>query len=176
MDRGEENWCSLIGVWELDRFISDLHTLPAASTPLPETILVPFPIESALGGVRNSTKSGYAFYRQSFSIPSALRPNSSADSSAVLLHFEAIDWESHIYLNNELLDIHQGGYDAFYFDIADRVKDAPSSTYELLVGVWDPTGANNSPKGKQAEGKISHAGGLSYTSTSGIWGECLVWL
>ena len=91
----------------------------------------------------------------------------------MLLHFEAIDWESHIYLNNELLDIHQGGYDAFYFDITDRVKDAPSSTYELLVGVWDPTGANNSPKGKQAEGEVSHAGGLSYTSTSGIWGECL---
>ena len=109
MDRGEENWCSLNGVWELDRFIPNLHTLPGASTPLPETILVPFPIESALGGVRNSTKSGYAFYRRSFSIPPALRPNSSADSSAVLLHFEAIDWESHIYLNNELLDIHQGG-------------------------------------------------------------------
>ena len=60
-------WCSLNGVWELDRFVADLSSPPFGGGDLPETILVPFPIESALSGVRNTTASDVAWYRRTFS-------------------------------------------------------------------------------------------------------------
>jgi hypothetical protein len=80
-------------VWELDRFARDLDAPPAASAgaagALPETILVPFAIESALSGVRNLTAASYAWYRRNFTLPSALRP--AGDGGRLLLHFEAVD-------------------------------------------------------------------------------------
>ena len=54
-----------------------------------------------------------------------------------MLHFQAVDWESAVYLNGKSLGEHRGGYDAFSFDITDALK--PAGPQELLVRVFDPT-------------------------------------
>lgn len=128
-------------------------------------VLVPFPLESPLSGIR------YPFerfsYRREFSIPEHW---SSGDR--ILLHFEAVDWETAVILNGKLVGTHQGGYDPFSFDITEHLLENgfydPKKSHELIVSVYDPT--EGIVLGKQA--RIPSGG--KYTSFSGIWQS--VWL
>src|SRR5262249_40114884 len=83
-------------------------------------------------------------------------------------HFGAVDWQATVWVNGTRLGEHQGGYDAFTFDITDALKG--EGAQELVVGVWDPTNAGTQPRGKQ----VVKPGGIYYTPTTGIWQT--VWL
>ena len=81
-------------------------------------ILVPFPIESALSGVK---KTGRA---RSAAVVSALHSMSSRrPSERVLLHFGAVDWRCTVWVNDKQVGQHSGGYDPFTFDITDALRD-----------------------------------------------------
>jgi hypothetical protein len=175
-----DGWCSLNGVWELDRFSAQP---PATwSTPLLETILVPFPLESALSGVRNTTAlaaQGHMWYRRQFElVPPASTPTSRdgalPPSPPLLLHFEAATWETTVWVNGKQLGPpHQGGYDAFSYDISSLVTwDSDPNT--LVVGVRNPGAGHLQPSGKQRCDHLTHAFGVGYTCSSGIWAP--VWL
>ncbi len=86
----------------------------------------------------------------------------------ILLHFEAVDWLTKIWINDNFIGDHKGGYDPFYFDITEflTAKDEQN----LTISVWDPTDKGNQPCGKQT----TDPGGIFYTSTTGIWQT--VWL
>ncbi len=86
----------------------------------------------------------------------------------VLLNFEAVDWETTVWINDKKVGTHKGGYDPFTFDISSFVEAGKS--YELLVSVWDPTSEGYQPRGKQ----VNDPRGIWYTSTTGIWQT--VWL
>ena len=154
------SWQHLNGLWQINHTISDL-TSPPFGKDLPYEILVPYPVESPLSGIRNLTTNNFLWQRRLFATP----PNCNLSSERVLLHFEAVDWNATVYLNKKMLGTHAGGYDAFHFDATDAMK--ASSSHELLVGVYDPTG--DEPHGKQSRGAFSHPGGIFYTCTSGIW-------
>jgi len=151
-------WMSLNGLWE--------YALTARGQR-PEAyagrILVPYPIESALSGVRDTVGAERSlWYRRTFLVPSGwLR-------QVVLLHFEAVDWETHVWVNGRHIGEHRGGYDPFAFDITPALK--PEGEQEILVAVWDPTDAGTQPRGKQ----VRKPGGIFYTSVTGIWQT--VWL
>ena len=85
---------------------------------------VPFAIESALSGVRKLTAASYAWYRRNFTLPNALRP--AGDGGRLLLHFEAVDWEAHVYVDGVLAGAHAGGYDPFELT-SERTEDTPRS-------------------------------------------------
>ncbi len=126
-------------------------------------ILVPYPVESSLSGVQKQVgKDSVLWYKRSFEIPSAWR------GKRVLLHFEAVDWETTIWVNNRKTGTHRGGYDPFSFDITEYITG--SGKQEILIKVWDPTDAGTQPRGKQ----VRHPRGIWYTSTTGIWQT--VWL
>ena len=72
------------------------------------------------------------WYRRTFQVPEEWQ------GQRVLLHFQAVDWESAVYVNGKPLGEHRGGYDAFSFDITDALK--PSGDQELIVRVFDPRG------------------------------------
>jgi beta-galactosidase/beta-glucuronidase len=160
------DWMNLNGLWEYS--VVDKDEYP------PETyqgrILVPFPIEAPLSGVgkKINTIPGRSYmnsrlwYRQSFTLPEGWQ------GKRILLHFEAVDWEAIVYLNGKILGKHQGGYDAFYFDITDVLNKGKEN--ELLVAVWDPTFEGGYPRGKQ----IDEPKGIWYTPCTGIWQT--VWL
>jgi beta-galactosidase/beta-glucuronidase len=125
-------------------------------------ILVPFAVESALSGVKKSVGSdSVLWYRTTFTLPSTMKGKN------ILLHFEAVDWESDIYINGIKVGTHQGGYDPFYFDITSYLK---GSQQQLELRVWDPVDKGPQPRGKQV--KDPH--GIWYTSVTGIWRT--VWL
>ncbi|MCC6398887.1 MAG: hypothetical protein IT282_17875, partial [Bacteroidetes bacterium] len=76
-------WLNLNGLWEYDT-PADLNTPPFGKA-LGKTILVPYPVESALSGVMTRTER--LWYRRTFALPSAWK------TKRVLLHFGAVDWE-----------------------------------------------------------------------------------
>lgn len=149
-----EKWLNLNGLWDL--------ALAGKDDPRPErfddSILVPFPIESALSGVmKRVSETDRIWYRRSFTIPE------SWGAQRFLLHFGAVDWEAIVSVNDREVGSHRGGYDAFSFDITDALQ--PGAVQELVVAVWDPT-----DKGGQARGKqVDEPRGIWYTPTSGIW-------
>jgi dihydrofolate reductase len=126
-------------------------------------ILVPFPVESALSGVRRPLMPWQLlYYRRTFTAPDL------SGGKRLLLHFGAVDWEVTVYVNGKLVGKHRGGYDAFTLDITDAVRPGEN---EIVVVVFDPTGGT---RGKQNLDSFFHPGGIFYTPCSGIWQT--VWL
>lgn len=166
--RDDNSWHSLNGKWQIDTHAESLDK-PPFGNELNETILVPYPIESTLGGVRRMTDTGYAWYR--LSLPSTdFVPKGC--SGRMLLHFEASDWNTTVFLNGQHLGNHAGGYDPFFFDVTAALGSGSSSNTELIVGIFDVT-ADTQAIGKQSAAAFDNPKGTFYTSTSGLWGT--VW-
>jgi beta-galactosidase/beta-glucuronidase len=150
--RGE--WLNLNGWWD--------YAITKRFADQPEQfdgeILVPFALESALSGVQGYTNFGdRLWYHRTFDVPD------NWSGQRVLLHFGAVDWETTVWVNGVELGMHQGGYDAFTFDITDALND--SEEQEIFVAVWDPTDMGFQPRGKQ----VRIPQGIWYTSVTGIW-------
>lgn len=152
-------WLNLNGLWQLDLKAGEGDAAPVGKK-LAQTILVPFPVESALSGVMQPANR--VWYRRTFQVPERWT------GSRVLLHFGAVDWEATVYVNGKEQGTHRGGYDAFSFDITDALTTGTDQ--ELLVKVWDPTDQGDQPRGKQ----VKNPKGIWYTPTTGIWQT--VWL
>src|SRR5690349_21237497 len=131
-------WQNLNGLW--DYAILDA----GASKPIAFTgkILVPFAVQSQLSGVAAAVNDQQRlWYRRTF------RPSAIARGSRVLLHFGAVDWEAHVFVNGKQVGTHSGGYDPFTFDITSAINGPGDQ--ELVVSVWDPTDKGPQPRGKQ---------------------------
>lgn len=154
-----DEWLNLNGMWE--------YAIRPAAEPKPSTfdghILVPFPIESALSGVGKAVgKDNRLWYRRIFRTPKNWR------KSKVLLNFEAVDWETRVWVNGREVGTHCGGYDPFSFDITDDLRKRGDQ--EIVISVLDPADKGTQPRGKQ----IGKPEGIWYTSVTGIWAT--VWL
>lgn len=152
-------WRSLNGLWE--------YAILPIDSARPESwdgkILVPYPVESALSGVKKRVSADEVlWYRTSFQYPGKWR------KKRVFLNFEAVDWETTVYIDGREAGFHRGGYDPFEIDITDFVDDGRD--HELLVKVWDPGSEGYQPRGKQ----VNEPGGIWYTPVTGIWQS--VWL
>jgi beta-galactosidase/beta-glucuronidase len=154
------DWLNLNGLWEY--WITE--RTEKTQRKREGEILVPYPIESALSGVKRPLEAGeLLWYRRQFSIPEAWR------STRILLHFEAVDWESSVFVNNQQVGEHAGGYLPFWFDITDYLARDEIQN-DLLVSVWDPTDAHWQQRGKQ----VLKPKSIWYAAVSGIWQT--VWL
>ncbi|MBU8861812.1 MULTISPECIES: AbfB domain-containing protein [unclassified Micromonospora] len=159
------DWLNLNGEWQLRQSTTD--DAPQFNTDLPERINVPFPVESALSGVRRAAgdNRNYLFYRRTVTVPT------NWSGRRVLLHFGAVDWQTTVWVNGTAVGGHTGGYDAFTFDVTPHLR---GGTNEIVVKVWDPTDSRQNgslpPIGKQTK----QPGGIFYTPSSGIWQT--VWL
>ncbi|MEF8884594.1 MAG: LamG-like jellyroll fold domain-containing protein [Haloarculaceae archaeon] len=153
-----ERWLGLNGVWGFRP--AEEGESPPFGERLPETVLVPFPVESALSGVQR--EESRMWYRRTFSVPEGW-------DERVHLHFEAADFETTVYVDGRTVSSHAGGYDPFAMDITDALAEG-GDDHELVVGVVDPTDDGQQPLGKQRDEPEE----IYYTSCSGIWGS--VWL
>ncbi|HRR93198.1 MAG TPA: beta-galactosidase, partial [Bacteroidales bacterium] len=157
-DLTRTKWKNLNGLW-------DYAITPKDSRPekWDGKILVPYPVESALSGVRKRlSDTENLWYRTTFKIPGSWK------KGKLLLNFEACDWETKVWIDGKEAGSHKGGYDPFSFEISGLVREGKE--HELLVCVWDPTDRGPQPRGKQ----VTNPGGIWYTPTTGIWQS--VWL
>jgi beta-galactosidase/beta-glucuronidase len=156
MERDE--WLNLNGLWDLAICGKE------QDRPVPDRkILVPYPVESALSGVRQRITDSLAlWYSREFELPKDWR------GRQILLNFEASDWETTVWIDDNFAMSHRGGYDPFSCDITPLLSK--DRKHIIVVKVTDPTDKGKQPRGKQ----VSEPGGIWYTPTSGIWQT--VWL
>ena len=150
-------WQNLNGVWEFAG-APNLNS-PPIGRPLAEGVLVPYPIESALSGIKRHEDN--MFYRRTFTVPS------SWNGRRVKLNFGAVTWETRVWVNGRQVGTHTGGFDAFSFDITSALV---SGANEIVVGVTSTVDGSRYPIGKQRR----NPSGIFYTAASGIWQT--VWL
>jgi len=158
-----EEWLNLNGEWE---FAFDDPNKGLAEgwhdgRTLPGRIIVPFAYQTQLSGVNDKSIHQCVWYARDFEIPGAWRDR------VVLLNFGAVDWHCQAWVNQKLVGEHQGGYDAFSFNITPALNSIGEQ--DILVCVTDPT-EGDQPRGKQS----IKPEGVFYTSTSGIWQT--IWL
>ncbi len=156
LKRGE--WKNLNGLWD--------YAITSKDAVIPRDfqgeILVPFAVESALSGVGKSVMPDQKlWYKRTFELPRNWRGNN------IMLHFQAADWETSVWINGKLVGTHRGGSTAFSFDITKYLKKGEQ---EIVVSVWDPTDTDNQARGKQ----VLEPQGIWYTPVTGIWQT--VWL
>jgi hypothetical protein len=153
-----KDWTNLNGLWQY-AIRPEGESKP---TKWEGEILVPFPIESALSGVKKPVRPDQRlWYRRTFSFPD------DAKNQRQLLQFGAVDWKCTVWINDKKVGEHTGGYDPFTFDITDAIQKGEN---ELVVAVSDPTDTANQPRGKQ----VLKPHGIFYTAVTGIWQT--VWL
>lgn len=153
-----KQWQNLNGLWDY------AITLNSESVPkqFDGKILVPYPIESALSGVKKTLlPSQNLWYKRSF-ICQNLK-----NGERLLLHFGAVDWKATVFVNGNQIGEHKGGYQNISLDITDVLKNGSN---ELIVKVVDPSDLGVNPHGKQA----LKPEGIMYSASSGIWQT--VWL
>ncbi|KAG6003607.1 hypothetical protein E4U21_001852 [Claviceps maximensis] len=157
-----DNWQNLNGIWLYDNVgqAGNPHT-PSHTTALLRQVMIPSCVESALSGIQDLDATAMWFERN-FSVPDSWREQN------VLLHFEAVDYEATVFLNDVKIGYNVGGYFRFTFDVTKNVKWGRDN--KLSVYVRDPTDIDVIPLGKQSRNP-SH---IFYRSCSGIWQT--VWL
>jgi len=152
------NWENLNGLWQY------AITPAGADTPtgFHGQILVPYPVESALSGVRKQLRPDHIlWYKRTFTIKAR------EGGQRTLIHFGAVDNQATVYVNDREAGTHIGGYQSFDFDITDFIRVGLNT---LVLKVFDPSDTGSNPHGKQT----LKPEGIGYTATSGIWQT--VWL
>ena len=152
-----DRWLNLNGVWQF----AGAATLddPPLGRDLPERILVPYPTESALSGIRRH--EDVMWYRRTVTVPPGWRIGK---DERLRLHFGAVDYATVVYINGDKVADHTGGYDTFAADITDSLTG--SGDQEIVVGVEDRADATWQAVGKQ---RLVPDRGIFYTGYSGIW-------
>ncbi len=153
------DWTCLNGEWD--------YAVTSVTTDEPESwdgkILMPFPIESPLSGVRRRvTPEDQIWYRRTFT-------HQPKRGHRTILNFERVDFRASVFVNGvEVMDVpHEGGNVPFSCDITDAVRAGEN---ELKVLVWDPTDTHLGGTGKQ----VLELWTCFFGASSGICGS--VWM
>ena len=151
------NWLNLNGVWDYAINRSTRHPKSYDGS-----IVVPFSPECELSGVERQVKRDeYIWYHRRQKLPEGFI------GKRLILHFNAVDRDAVVWVNDIQICSHSGGYLPFEADISKAVTD---ETISITVRVSDDTDRGSGSRGKQK----TKRGGIWYTPQSGIWQT--VWL
>ena len=164
-DRKREAWINLNGEWdfEIDNAIVGLEKKFYERESLDGKITVPFSPESVLSGIGNTDFMNAVWYRRNIDIPTEWA------GKRVILHIDACDHTTRVFVNGKKVGKHAGGYTSFAFDITDALNE--DGNY-VTIYAEDDIRAGKQFSGKQSRRLGSY--GCYYTRTTGIWQT--VWL
>jgi hypothetical protein len=154
-----DRWQNLNGTWQFAE--AEVGESPPVGQELEERVLVPYPIESALSGIKRHEDR--MWYRRTFNVPDTWRVGLPS-GQRLILHFDAVDYDSKVWVNGTQVATHRGGYDRFSVDVTDALEG--KGPQELIVWAEDLTDATWQPVGKQR--RFSDRG-IFYQGSSGIW-------
>ncbi len=153
-DFRRKNWEELNGEWKFG-FDDREH--------MNRIICVPFAYQTPSSGIGETTPHDVLWYERTFRISEEMK------GKRQYLHFGAVDYEAHVWVNDHFLGKHVGGYTPFSFEITEVVKEDEENT--IVVKVIDRADTAQ-PRGKQYW--VEEPDRCWYTPTSGIWQG--VWL
>ena len=159
-----DDWLCLNGEWqfEIDQGDSGLER-GLLNRNLRDRITVPFCPESALSGIENPDFMRAVWYRRSLQIPAEWA------GRRILLRFQAVDYDSTVWVNGVEVGRHRGGFSPFCCDLG-GVAAAGDAITIVLRARDDATSPQ--PRGKQTRDYAPS--GAVYARTTGIWQS--VWL
>ena len=146
-----DSYINLNGIWDYE--ITTSNAIPKTFSG---KIVVPYPLESILSGVRGELKKNeYLCYYKKIELTKEFIKD------IVVINFGAVNQICDIYINGNYALHHVGGYLPFHIDATQFVHEGEN---ELVVIV------ENDPKLTYGVGKAGYKrGGMWYTKTSGIW-------
>lgn len=158
------DWLCLNGEWqfEVDAGDSGLER-GLRDHKLVGRITVPFCPESILSGVTNTDYLNAVWYRREVEIPQDWAERD------VLLHFQAVDYDTTVWVNGQELARHRGGFTPVTCELKGVTK--PGETAVIVVRARDDH-REAKPRGKQSSLYSNHD--CDYTRTTGIWQS--VWM
>ncbi|GAB3429870.1 glycoside hydrolase family 2 protein [Flindersiella endophytica] len=158
------DWLNLNGHWqfEIDHGDSGLER-GLRERELSGEILVPFCPESELSGIGDVDFLYAVWYRRTVRVPAEWA------GRRVLVHFQAVDYDTTVWANGVEVARHRGGWTPFTADLGDVVQ--PGEDVTLVVRARDPRDGQIA-RGKQSDRYEKY--GCLYTRTTGIWQT--VWL
>ncbi len=158
------DWLCLNGEWqfEIDAGDSGLER-GLLEQELSDKIIVPFCPESKLSGIENHDYHNAVWYRRTVTIPADW-----ADRR-VLLHFQAVDYDTTVWVNGQPVGRHRGGFAPFSCDLHGIA--APGDTITIVVRARD---THRAPQARGKQARKYHPHGPIYVRTTGIWQT--VWL
>jgi beta-galactosidase/beta-glucuronidase len=150
-------WLSLDGRWRF-RFDRERRFRHPADIPdWPLQIEVPYPPESRASGLGERGFNPVVWYQRDFEID--------AEGGRVMLHFGAVDYVAHVWVNGVHVGAHEGGHTPFRFDVTAALD--PSGRQQVTVRAEDDPADLTKPRGKQDWQLEPHS--LWYPRTTGIW-------
>ena len=164
-DRKRDDWINLNGQWdfEIDNAKEGIYKGYQNRRSLNSKIIVPFCPESTLSGVGYTNFINAVWYTRGIDIPT------SWSGKRVILHIDASDYKTTVFVNGARVGAHVGGYISFSFDITSHLRDSDNF---VTVYAEDDLRSEKQMSGKQCHNLNSE--GCFYTRTTGIWQT--VWL
>ncbi len=160
-----EKWQSLNGIWEFefddleDGLLRNLHT---GNESLKTQIQVPFAYQCKASGIGDLSHHEVVWYRKEFTL------NKSLEGERILLCFNAVDYESNVWVNGYHVCHHIGGYSAFSVDVSKFLRKDVNTVVVQAIDRYDV----EQPRGKQFWKQKTDR--CWYHGTTGIWQN--VWL
>ena len=151
-------WINLNGPWKFAFDEKGEAQVPTELGGWTHEITVPFAPESDFSGIRDRGYHANAWYEREFDM-------ARTTGSEVLLHFGAVDYEAHVWVNGIFVGRHQGGHTPFSFMITDALVEG--STQTVTVWAHDDPHELAQPRGKQDWQLEAHS--IWYPRTTGIW-------
>ncbi|KAG5915839.1 hypothetical protein E4U61_004205 [Claviceps capensis] len=110
-----EHWLNLNGIWTYDRAgVAGNPLEPPQAEALSREVMIPSCTESGLSGIQDLDSTAMWFVRH-FKVPDSWKKQN------VLLHFEAVDYEATVFMNNVKVGHNVGGYFRFTVDITTNI-------------------------------------------------------
>ncbi len=158
------DWLNLNGTWqfEFDRADSGLDR-GLLDRDLTGEITVPFCPESELSGIGETDFLEAVWYRRTLTLPAAWA------GRRVLLHFQAVDYDTTVWVNGTEVVRHRGGFTPFTADLGGLAEPGQETT--VTVRARDPRSGPQA-RGKQSDRYSNYS--CLYTRVTGIWQT--VWL
>ncbi|MDT0442241.1 glycoside hydrolase family 2 protein [Streptomyces johnsoniae] len=158
------DWLNLNGTWqfEFDRGDSGIER-GLLDRDLKGEITVPFCPESELSGIGETDFLEAVWYRRTLLAPAAWA------GKRILLHFQAVDYDTTVWVDGTEVARHRGGFTPFTADLGGVA--VPGREFTVTVRARDPRSGPQA-RGKQAVRYANHD--CNYTRTTGIWQT--VWL